>query len=194
MNIDKEKAINVAWVILVGALGSGFWELLKPLLNFGWNTVLTLSTLGLSSLRDSIYKEAMLISPPRFDESMYYLASILMATTVLASKLVIRRIPIENRRISENQRKSLQRVERVLFIFTIIFFILAFRAVYVKQLRDYIHTLEVIATPHISDMELKKYKALEIQIKNRADYLKFKNILRQKIQAAGESVPERDFF
>jgi hypothetical protein len=45
--------------VFVGALGSGVWEaLLRPALSSITSVLLTISTLGLASVRDDIYREA----------------------------------------------------------------------------------------------------------------------------------------
>jgi hypothetical protein len=53
-----QNILRTLGVIIFGALGSGLWELSKPLLGSAVNGVLTVATLGMGSLRDGIYTAA----------------------------------------------------------------------------------------------------------------------------------------
>ena len=51
--------MGVLGALLVGALGSGIWDIaLKPAFQWSGRTILTAATLGSSAIKDSIYREA----------------------------------------------------------------------------------------------------------------------------------------
>ena len=56
--MNKKTTLTMIGVVVLGALGSGLWELVKPLLGWSWSGLLTIATLGLDSLRDGIYADA----------------------------------------------------------------------------------------------------------------------------------------
>ena len=56
--MDRRKLFSIVGTIVLGALGSGLWELLKPLGTTAWDAMLTVSTLGLDSLKDGLYQSA----------------------------------------------------------------------------------------------------------------------------------------
>lgn len=58
--------LAILGTIVLGALGSGLWEVLvKPGLAWAGGAVLTISTLGLDSLRDQIYADVAIGSYER---------------------------------------------------------------------------------------------------------------------------------
>lgn len=63
--MKKEKVIPIIGALVIGALGSGLWELVKPLLSLLGAASLNIVTLGLDSLRDGLYSEAATMQPER---------------------------------------------------------------------------------------------------------------------------------
>lgn len=185
--MNRKTLLSTLGVILLGALGSGLWELLKPLLNWGWSGLLTISTLGLTSLRDGIYANAA------GDKSVGIAVAVqtLSSLTMLTGAAIIGYIRISFRPPSHPMAK--------LYYFSLLMGAVAFlvagsRTAYVSQLASYSTKLEIIAAPHISENELKQLRAKSVQIDNRASYLAYIATLREKIEAAGEKAPTRNFF
>ena len=56
MNI--KTIIGAVGAIVLGALGAGLWDLIKPLFGWLWSALLTIETLGMANLRDGLYYEA----------------------------------------------------------------------------------------------------------------------------------------
>jgi hypothetical protein len=56
--MDKRKVLSVVGVIVLGALGSGLWELAKPALASAATAIAEASTFGFTSLRDEMYARA----------------------------------------------------------------------------------------------------------------------------------------
>ena len=74
----KRKILAIAGALLIGALGSGLWELIKPL--FGWfaSVSLDIVTLGLESLRDGLYADAAAQESERISSLILVLLSGIM--------------------------------------------------------------------------------------------------------------------
>lgn len=56
MNI--RTALKTSGVVVVGALGSALWDLVKPGLFWLWTSSVTVSSLGIQSLTDDLYIRA----------------------------------------------------------------------------------------------------------------------------------------
>ena len=61
--MGRKTVASILGAIVLGALGSALWDLVKPLLGWAANAVLSVSTLGLDSLRNSIYADAARLYP-----------------------------------------------------------------------------------------------------------------------------------
>lgn len=185
--MNRKALLSTLGVILLGALGSGLWELLKPLLNWGWSGLLTISTLGLTSLRDGIYANASGGRPVGIVVAVQALSSITMLTGAAIIGYI--RFPF---------RPPSHIIEKIYYLLLLMggvaLLVAASRTAYVAQLASYSTKLETIAAPHISENELKQLRARSVQIDNRASYLAYIATLREKIEAAGEKTPARDFF
>lgn len=186
--MNRKTLLTTLGVIFFGALGSGLWELLKPLLNWSWSGLLTISTLGLTSLRDGIYAEAA---------SGQSIIGIVVAVQALGGLTLVTGAAIIGY-ISISFRPTLHPIAKgyhlILFICAVALLVATSRSAYVSQLARYSTKLETIAAPHFSEIEFKQLRAQYTQINNRASYLAYIATLRKRIESAGEKVPARDFF
>ena len=185
--MNRKTVLSTIGVIFFGALGSGLWELLKPLLHWVWYGLLTISTLGLTSLIDGIYANAA----GGKSTSIAFAVQALSGLIMLTGSAIIGYIRVSFRPPSHFIAKLYY---FMLLIGAVTFFVMTSRTAYVSQLVNYITKLEIIAAPHISENELKQLKSQSVQIYNRASYLTYIATLREKIEAAGEKVPNREFF
>lgn len=72
------KWLAFASALLVGALGSGLWELAKPALVLASSFALDVVTLGLGSLRDGLYEEAARRPPTQVGTLVLFTALIVL--------------------------------------------------------------------------------------------------------------------
>lgn len=188
--MNRKTILSALGVIVLGALGSGFWELVKPLLGWGWSGVLTLSTLGLDSLRDGIYADTASVNgkPTGIAGAVQSLSGLIMLT----GALVISSIRLSFRPTTLSRQPT---ANSLLFLLgAIVFMVAGARSGYVTQLAAYTAKLETIAAPHLSDIQIKQFRVRTVQVTNRADYLTNIEALRKVIEAAGQKAPSRDFF
>jgi hypothetical protein len=185
--MNKKSALGMVSVIVLGAMGSGLWELVKPLLGWGWTGVLTIATLGLDSLRDGIYASAPAYIENGFVVGLTLICSLILivGAMILASIQGLRNPP---------GHFAVSVFFPLLISMAFALTMLGLRSVYVVQLAKYATTLEVIASPHVSDLDLKKWKADYVRIKNRTEYLAYIEKLRRVIVDAGQQAPVREFF
>ena len=176
-------------VIVLGALGSGLWELAKPLLGWGWAALVGLSTLGLSSLRDGLYSQAALTMgrPIGIGTAMQSLSAIML----LIGSMILRGIaaagPLDSKRF-------LRQVSLFLLFGATTMTVASARNAYVLRLAVFYEKLEVVAAPLISDLELKQHRAQFVRVTNRADYLAIIDSLSSRIEHAGQKPPTQELF
>jgi hypothetical protein len=187
--MNKKTLLSTLGVIVLGALGSGLWELAKPLLSWAWIALLTIATLGLDSLRDGMYAAASGgIGKPT---GAALIAQSLGALIMLTGVAIIGAL----RRALRLQSDSLSKAYfAVLFVGSIALTIASSRTAYITGLATYVAKLEVIAAPHISTAEMAELRAEYVQIDNRADFLAHVAKLTKGIEAAGKKTPKREFF
>jgi hypothetical protein len=185
--VDRKKLIGALGVIILGALGSGLWELIKPLLGWGWSAVLTVATLGIDSLRDGIYADTAAAKPIG---TMWAVQSI-GALICLTGAIVVSSVRLSFRPTSHLLPLT---ASTMLLLMTVSLSVTSARTGYVTKLAAYTVQLEIIAAPYLSDVQLKQFRARAVQVKNRTDYLANVEMLRKVIEEAGQKVPSRDFF
>lgn len=184
----KTRIFSAIGVIVLGALGSGLWEFLKPVLGWFGTWILTLSTLGMDSLRDTIYAAAH--TPPMLSEIKAATATI-CSVVMLTGTMVLTYI-----RVSFRPRQPRFATTHLVFLLGlgIAFFAASLRHIYSAGLSAYSSKLETIAAQHISDTELKQVRARAAQVNSRSSYLDHVEGLRQIAESNGETVQPREFF
>lgn len=180
----KKTLLGALGVIILGALGSGLWELIKPLLGWAWSGVLTITTLGLDSLRDGIYADTA--------NAIEKSSGIIVGAIFLTGAMVISSIRLSFRPTTPYRLPLTSSV--VLLIASMSFLVTSVRTNYVTRLAVYTTKLETIAAPHLSEAQLKQFRARAVQVNSRADYLVNIEALRKVIEAAGQKAPSREFF
>jgi hypothetical protein len=155
----------------------------------GWSGILTLSTLGLDSLRDGIYADTAnaIGKPSGITAAVQTLSGLIMLTGALV---------ISSIRLSFRPTSNLHPITNslVLLLVATVFLVVGVRTSYVTQLAAYTVKLEIISAPYLSDVQIKQFRARVVQVTNRADYLANVEALRKVIEASGQKAPSRDFF
>lgn len=191
--MDKKTLLSIVGIIVLGALGSGLWELVKPLLGWGLSGVLTLSTLGLDSLRNGMYAgtSSAFGKPSALGIAVELLGSLTMLTG--ASVIYTIRLSL-GPKAPYPARVTSAFFALILFLGATIMLVTNIRTTYITQLARYSFKLETIAAPHLSDIQLKEFRAKAAQIDSRSAYLAHVELLRKVIEAAGQKAPTREFF
>lgn len=189
MNVNKKTILSIIGALILGALGNGLWELVKPLLGWGGSFLLTAATLGLDSLRDGIYA-AVPNAVVRQSGSRMTSQSLgsLIAFSAFAVMFFIK-ISVVGR------LNTLGAMLINLFgALTLVLIVASYRSHYVEYLALYTTKLESMAAPYLSDSELKQLRDSLVRIDSRQAYLLHVKALRKAIEAAGRDAPVRDFF
>lgn len=183
-----KSIFSVLGIIVLGALGSGLWELTKPIIGLCVSWMLTVSTLGMDSLRDGIYADTAnaIVRPSAFGVVVPLIAMLVSIVGIL----LIRSIQIS----SQSTSKFFLFSFGMLFAFATLTIVEVERNSYVNQLAIYSLKLEVMAAPYISDVQLKQIRAKYAQIDSRATYIAQVDALRKIIEEAGQKAPTRNYF
>lgn len=187
--MTANKILSIVGVIVLGALGSGLWDLTKPFLGWLFSAAIAISTLGLDSLRDGMYAQAasMLGRAIGLSVAMLNLLSFLCLIAVQTTQTFV---------ISGTLRRTRHLTIYQAFFGAafIAFFIAGLRMSYVTQLSNYYERLETIAAPYMNEGELKKTRAGLAQAQGRDDFLKVVQSLSERITSSGGKPPSRAFF
>jgi hypothetical protein len=187
----KQKLLILAGALLVGALGSGLWEVaLKPSLMWVATLVLDIATLGMNSLRDGLYLDVAKGSYERASLMSMSLLFGLFSGTVIGATLV---------RLSRNKRKeettSANRVTRK-WIFmgfsvsmSIFLVIQVFRVSYIIRASNFLDQLERMVSPYVTENQLKTFDSRIARMKSRDEYLAISSELTTAIKSQGFEPP-----
>ena len=190
--MNKKRLAGLAGLIVIGAIGSGVWELAKPALTVLSSISLTIVTLGLDTLRDGIYQEAargleetsartLLISLSAFAFGL--------SLGMLTSKRLVRLLGGKHPETSqsatpagEDPKKShadrmYRRLAAVLISVSIIMMLVATRQAYVTTCTASYYQLEAITAPDLKEAERLAFRSRFAQMTTRADYISLVNEL-----------------
>lgn len=178
MNLDNttKLLLGALGTILLGALGSGFWErILSPALNYLSSTLITTFSAISSSYSDAIYSSAAQLLPYYSTEHLGFLITLLVISwlffVAIRSKKDNLIIGVLHRAI---QISCGGWVGVVLFgaMFISTLFSLA-RLSAVDYIRSYSHQNMEIVRPYIGERKYIQLRSKYSQIRTRGDFDKF---------------------
>jgi hypothetical protein len=182
--MNHKALLSTIGVIVLGALGSGLWDLVKPYLsNFSYYLA-TLSTFGIDTLRDDLYLRAAksLGQAVNFNTT----GSLVDAwiAVLLAGILHVLSLSKEMRIARFAQAYML-----LCFALALGFGVQVVKNSFALRLANHYEVLEVIASPQLSDKEIRQYRSDFSQVQNRVDYQKVIDSLSTRIRQTGGTVP-----
>lgn len=212
----KNKLLPVLGALILGALGSGLWELIKPIFLWASSASLNIVTLGLDSLRDGLYTEAASQSIARTSGLTLSLIVSSMAGVYIAFVLPLwgvgrkkTNFPAIADDADEDQlaEYALQldligaeiRIKRlwlsivVSLSISFVYFI-AQRAIYIDRAQSHVNHLCIIVAPFIEQNELAKMRSAFALVESRDDYLKVLSDLERAAHEHGVKTPKFSVF
>lgn len=189
--MKKEKIITIVGALIIGALGSGLWELIKPLLSLLGAASLNVVTLGLDSLRDGLYAEAANMQPERAALAILSaLQGLLLSLPVLLymrfksikRKADIPELPVNaskedwavykvsvDEKIKVLERKSY--ISMALFILVVTINFLMFQRIsYISKVSAHFDKMVAMAAPYMEVKDVLFVKSQFVQVSGRSDY------------------------
>jgi hypothetical protein len=184
--------LGILGTILLGALGSGFWDLcLRNTFIAIGHGILTVITLGISSVRDSFYVE---VAKGRTDRVGIYLMSLVfLFVGVLAGRLA-RPIKVGGAPGSDmtaGQHQFLRRYTLILVLLLSSTFL--FRSVsitYTTGAIDHFEQSFAICLPFMSAQERDDVRSRFARIRTKNDYVSVLSILEQKARDHNIEIPK----
>lgn len=168
----KKKLLWLLATLVLGALGSGLWELaFRPILAFCATTALDIVTLGMESLRNGLYKEAA--------RGQYERVSITMlsagAGMMIGASIMTLLAPDLRRRLNVmqggNAAASLKFSLKLLFVFVTTLAILLFqRTAYINRAVNHFEQLAQIVAPYQTEQERLLVRSKFAQMISRDQY------------------------
>jgi hypothetical protein len=179
-------------MILLGALGSGFWDLFLRNMFVGiGHGILTLITLGISSVRDSFYVE---IAKGRTDRVGLYLMTFSFIFLGFLAGALTRPI-----RIGKSPESDMSVAEHRFFRrFTLLLLMLltsifAFRSLsigYTTGAIDHFEQSFAICLPFMSPRERDDVRSRFARIQTKSDYVAVLSMLEQKARQNSLEIPK----
>ena len=171
-----KKIVAVVGVILIGALGSGLWDLFlkQEFLYFG-SFALNISTFGISSYRDSIYAD---ISQGHADHASMLILSfcygallaVCISISIDAYRILYTEIShVDQKARRERGRKYFPYLILILYMGVGVLTIMGFKTIFVMDVTSYIDQLENIASPFISENERLTFISRIARAKSRSE-------------------------
>lgn len=180
----KNKIYYIIGAILLGAIGSGFWEyIIKPTAISFQKIVLDISTLGMVRYKDQMYQQ---ISENFHEEnSLTILVLAFLSLTSIALLLSIFNLLKNNNKfcnyimkhkiykiIKKIQDKGSNFFILLYSLFVLVFFIITISQIsYINRAITHYNQLNITVSPYINNEERLKIQSDFAQIKNRQDYV-----------------------
>jgi hypothetical protein len=204
----KSKFLTIIGALILGALGSGLWELIKPLFVWVSTASLDIVTLGLDSLRDGLYADAASLETERVSYSI--LSAITgIVTGIIVSALMFSRLkrrdkanmdlvmaqdPATRKATAQAKIARLQRIRFVAIALVALSLsaqvFMAQRTIFISRSAAHFYRLCAIAEPHIDQGELALIKSSFAQMSTRAEYIDLTNRLSAISRANKAKVPD----
>lgn len=187
----KSKILWVVVTLVLGALGSGLWELaFKPVLSWLATLGLDIVTLGLDSLRNGLYEEA---AKGQYERVGIALVSALAGTLAAITTIVLlvprrQRIRHATEAIDQSRRRLFDALP--LLFLTTLALLLFQRICYINRAVNYFQQLATIAAPYLSEQERLLVHSKFSQVATREQYLVVISNLQSVGREHGAVVPE----
>jgi hypothetical protein len=187
----KSKIVWVVVTLVLGALGSGLWELaLRPALAFFGSAALDIVTLGLDSARNALYADAAHGQFERAAISMMAAGAGIVAgitTVVLFGRSLRSRL----RQSAPQEAPKRSFVLTLLLVFTTTMVLLLFyRVAYINRAANYVDQLSQIIAPYQTERERLLVRSQFAQVVTRDEYVKLVESLRATAASHALKVPE----
>jgi len=186
--MDRKTIFGIIGTIILGALGSGLWELGKPIAQGAWTAVLTVATLGLDSLRDGIYVDAGRLGGIAARQvAMGQLLTALMFVLTAGIMMRLRFLPAEPGRVVG---RFVYYLPYVLLGCSLAAGVAGTRTQYVSRVATYFEQLQVIASPLLHEKERYRVVSLAAAATNRSEYLAAISELQSIMDAHNTKYPK----
>lgn len=183
---------GIVSAILLGVLGSAIWELiLRPIVTPQWLNLISIATLGISSIQNGVYRGVATGFDPKLYTSTYYLLQeitlITISIAILASFSGNKIEQILQRQVIGIKLKYSLAI--VLFAVAISIFIIWSLEVYESEAVSHIQQALTICSPYMSEEKVKEINSEIARIDSRNDYVVLEKKLREIADKQNIEIP-----
>jgi len=209
----RNKLLAVIGALLVGALGSGLWELLKPLFLWASSASLNIVTLGLDSLRDGLYADAAAQEPERISATLLAILTgvatgVMLVVMFFPQGSIFKKPSAPNTEDPEQlaayhqsllgHLSTLKKIKLSLVIVLAVVltfqFLMTQRVIYVSRATAHFNRLCLIAAPYMSEGELTRIRSIFSQTSTRDEYVSVIRKLQGLIEQNGARAPSFSIY
>ena len=185
----KTKILTILGALFLGALGSGLWEVIKPLFTWLLAGSLHIVTLGLDSLRDGLYAEAAAGRAEGVSITMlsYGIGLFGGITSAMALDLALARRGGSARwRLPGGNTWA----PVVLVVTGTLITLLGVRVIYISSVGSHFHRLCALAAPFSDERTLATWKSRFAQTSTRQEFVQLTDEIALVAQTHQARVPE----
>jgi hypothetical protein len=183
--------LGIVGTILLGALGSGFWDLcLHDFFTWIGHGILSLITFGFTSVRDRLYVE---IAKGRNDRVGIYLLSYAFIFFGVMMGVYMRSGAFGRKVYTEMTPQDYRSIRRILSFPLLLFIsVLAFRSIsvtYSTGAIDHFEQAYAICLPFLPPHDRDQIRSQFAQIRSKTDYVKLLDHLNEVARANSVQIP-----
>lgn len=201
---QKKYWLSVTATIVLGALGSGLWNLIEPYVGKIGNWILSIATLGIKSIQDDVYANAALGLHELSSLYLLLITSTFMfalPATLTAFPLLLPFLKISvDKEVSVSKDKMESKIKNSLKLLVVAglfgtlfgsYFFVKFLMVNQENLiASFFRQRVTIIRPYISDHDFNKYNSKFSRIKTKNEYLELMEGMEGVGKAIGVEVPK----
>lgn len=189
----KNKVLWVLITLVLGAIGSGLWEVaFKPSLSLAGDGILYLTTLGMKSLHDGIYVE---VAKGQYERTALQILSAIVGVVigVMLAVITIGGLKRKSTDSSIEAKKGFLRKLFLLFCCVLLLFS-TYRTSYIVRAAAHFDQMMTICGPHLSESERLRLRSKFAQIRSKEQYVDLLSQLEQIAKTNQLVVPELSIF
>ena len=188
--MSAKRVFSILVLIILGAAGSGLWEIAKPVFPWVRDIVLTTATLGINRLRDDLYLDvAKTVYSPDATETLNCLVGailgLILGTVValwLSGSYLEKPHGLVRKTIDRSyfyKRQVILVGSSVLLVLTAASWFSAYRSLYITQASAYLIRSQDIIAPFITEDRRLKLRSEIALIENRDDFMRIVGSMRK---------------
>ena len=175
--MNKQTALKILGALLLGALGNGVWELIKPAFTFAGSATVSIISLGFDSAINEIFE--------RVGHANIAAIWVSSSTLALISFGVLAFIVVNRSYAGSSFPRVGPLNSLILLAFVGASMFGAYRHMYVASERNYFENLMRASAPYLTPEQRLVIESRLVLVKTKADYEKLVQELQQTLNAHG---------
>jgi hypothetical protein len=200
---ENKKLTSFLWLLgtlVIGALGNGLWELAKPGLVWLSNATLDVATLGLSSLRDSMYSDIAKGTYERAAEKLLNFIFSVFAGAIIGILIAL----WFNKRRKTNTETTLLTVARLgglktamvasLAMFASFMLVETLKTIYIVRAANHMEQIQRAIAPYQTEQQRLMLASRFALMSSRKEYIELIGAVKSVAAANNIKIPDFNIY